>query len=210
MPKREPETVSLPAPPAVAGDDAMRLRSGRVMDRSPDEYIVDFEPAGRRACWRASGCLLEPMPGDLVLVADSERHAFILSVLLKAEKSTATVSVPDVETLTLAQPRLALDTGQIAAKAERADLDIGVTRLAGKVAALVVERIESVARLMSTVAETALSRSRNSVRTVDGIDTLTAEDVSHTARKTMTMRSAVTVIESAGDVRIDGKRIGLG
>ena len=160
--------------------------------------------------WRAVGCLLEPVEGDLVLCAAVDDGIAVLNVPTRAVSGEATVSVPGAESLALSQNTLAIRAGEVTVDSETVTVRSASSRLVGKAVTAIADSLETVVKQLRRVADQEISSAGDSVRVVHNTDTLRARHLVHEADQTMTMRSHVTVIDASGDVRVNGERISLG
>ncbi len=188
-------------------------------------------PAETAACWlvdidervhlleRAAGCLIEPRPGDRVVVfADAGSPRFITMVLSRATLGEATLSAGSGEALRIEAPRLALAAGHeitieapaLAVDADRATLTVRTLGFGGDVLRAVARRIESVADDLHSVAGRAIRKATTQVTVVEGADVLRAGQVIHEAREVMTLDAEQVVVTAREDVRVDGERISMG
>lgn len=193
--------------PVAASVDLMTAMVTAVTKESLFVRMADdrSEPA-----WRAVGCLLEPVEGDLVLCAAVGEGVAVLSVLTRTATAEAAVSVPGAETMALTQETLAIRAGEVTVDSETITVRSASSRLIGKAVTAIADSLETVAKQLRRVTDQEISSSGDSVRIVHNTDTFKAKHMVHEADQTMTMRSHVTVIDASGDVRVNGERISLG
>jgi hypothetical protein len=201
---------SKPRTPTETATPALGLRTATVTAVTTDSLFLRLADGRSEPAWRAVGCLLEPVDGDIVLCAPVEDGIAVLSVLSRTAAGEATVSVPGAETLALAQDTLAIRAGAVTVDAESVTVRSASSRLIGKAVAAIADSLETVVKQLRRVAVQEISSAEDSVRIVHNTDTLKARHMIQEADQTMTMRSHVTVIDASGDVRINGERISLG
>ena len=91
--------------------------------------------AGRRA----TSCLVEPAPEDLVLAVEADGETYVLAVLDRPDGAGAVLSVPGASSATLAQDRLGL-------RCETLSVDAGTATLRSRVAQVTNTRAPRLAR----------------------------------------------------------------
>lgn len=208
------ETQTSPSPAALAPTapvtPGLGLMTATVTAVTADSLFLRLADGRSEPAWRAVGCLLEPVDGDLVLCAPIETGIAVLSVLTRPTGGEATVSVSGADTLTLAQDSLAIRAGEVTVDTETVTVRSASSRLIGKTVTAIADSLETVVKQLRRVAQQEVSSAEDSVRIVHNTDTLKARHMTHEADQTMTMRSHVTVIDASGDVRVNGERISLG
>ncbi len=174
----------------------------------------------------AFGCVVQPEPGDRVLIAVTDGTIWVTSVLercsdapmrLWAEGDVTLVSMQGDISL-LAARSLNLDAGERArVAAAEIDLHAGVARFVldelvqvGRRASLLVGKIRQVGELVETFAEHVLTRTRRSSRFVEDSDQLRAGDVDHRAEGTLQMRARTMLMTADTVVRVDAEQIHMG
>ena len=200
--------------------------TGTVIAEVGDGYLVRAQAGDYRAR-RATSCLLEPRPDDLVLLASlADGRCYLLAVLDRDKGDKATVCVDgDLE--------LRVDAGRFTVAAQQG---VGITSakdvslvsgslevntLAGKVVVqslsylgrtLVteIEKVKTFAGAIDQVLERFSQRVKRSYRTVEELDQVRAERVDYSAKKNMSLRGHNTVVTAEELVKIDGEQIHLG
>lgn len=168
---------------------------------------------------RAAGCLVEPLPGDVVLVADrADGDPLILSVLTRATAEMATLSVPDAAGLHLAAAEIALTAQRglsakaydIAVNAENARFNLTATQFFGDSALVILNKAEALYTKLQSYAERLIVKAGYSLRLIDELDSTVASTVLVQAKQTYSLQSTQTILSSTQDTRIDGERISMG
>lgn len=181
----------------------------RVLDLGPDGPVLAIgirQVVGRRA----TSCLVEPVPGDTVLVMDTGTATFVLAILQRSSDSPAVLSVPEVSSATLAQENLAIRCSDLTVDAGTATLRSRVARAAGQALHAVAERLDVVARTLRRSADHEFSHAKTATRTVEGMETVTAGELMLEARTALAQRAGIVLVDAREDVRINGERITMG
>ncbi|WP_198371172.1 DUF3540 domain-containing protein [Roseomonas rosulenta] len=165
----------------------------------------------QEAALRAFSCLVEPAPGDLVLVGEAEGQAFILAVLARHGDAPMRVAMPDGATIGAAQDaRLTLDAGTIALRADTTEVttrSLDVT--AGRTGAS-LGRVSLLAEAIETIAQRIVGRFRRSMRIVEDSEELRARDIDQRASGHMHMRGDAVTLQGGALVKLRADQIHLG
>ena len=196
--------MSQPAPVPLSA--AAILFHGTVKGREAVQYFV-ADGNGLVRALRAASCLIDPQPGDRVLVSVAQGEAYILAVLNGAAETRIDVA----GTLTIASGTgLSLEAPRISTKAEEAEyrfarLSVTSLRLDStlEIAKLTAERLH-------TMATDILAEIGNSVRRVAGLDHVSAGQIDQRAKDTASLHGRFTSVTADKDVRIDGDQIHMG
>lgn len=159
---------------------------------------------------RATSCLVEPAAGDLVLALDTGDRAFVLAVLERPSGASATLSVPSINSATLAQQTFDLRCRNLTVHTDSATLRSRVSHILGDSLTAVAERIDSVARILRRTAHHEVSHAASATRTVDGAEVIKVGESLQEAEGALSFRGGVVLIDAREDVRVDGERITMG
>lgn len=162
------------------------------------------------AALRAFSCLVEPAPGDLVLVGRAEGEAFILAVLARSGDAPMRVALPDGATITAADGHLTLDAGRLDLRAGATEVttrSLDVT--AGRTDAS-LGRIALLAEAIETIAQRIVGRFRRSIRIVEDSDQVRARDIDQRATGHMHMRGDAVTLQGSALVKLRADQIHLG
>ena len=179
MPRTGQATASPPAP---------SLEYARILRREGDTFVAaaSFGEVRARA---AASCLLEPSPGDTVLLSlDLTGRTYVLAVLESAAsprvalRGDATLSAQggsltiasDADVTLRAPGTLEAACGGVNVRAVEAAADIRDMRVAGTALSLAVERLNAVAVNMDLSVQRLTQRAGESSRFVSGHDELQA------------------------------------
>lgn len=173
----------------------------------------------------AVSCLVEPRPGDRVMLAREGGSAFILAIL---ERDTAAVQLRfpgDVRiqvpagamTLTSAGPMTVESASALHQHAPglrmvagQAELVTDELKVSSSRATVTVDTCKLVARAMDSVIDRVSQRSKVLVRWVEELESLQAGQLLQKVRQTFSLDARHTVVNARKDVKIDGERIHMG
>jgi hypothetical protein len=176
---------------------------------------------------RAVSCLVEPVPGDLVLVAvgeDGRNH--VLAVLEReagapsrlAMEGNVTVKVTHGRFVVAADEGIDLVTGR---EVNVAAAGVGITahhgsvvldKLAyvGRAVQAEVERLKHVGSVLDSVLDRVSQRVKRSFRTVEELEQVRAEAIDYSAKKNMHLHGHNALVSAEELVKVDGEQIHLG
>lgn len=201
------------------------FRIGTVTGRADDWYFVQDTAISRLK--RATSCLVEPQLGDLVLICHlgTGRISYINAVLQTTVTDSARIQLPGNVTLTTSADRLVIDANAITLNGtESLQLTTSHMQMTAAAASLRVSHLRSwsetiethatkatlaVATLISQIG-TAISRLRDSIRKVDGLDEVHADRSRLLVTGQHKVEAEHVSVNAKGYVRIDGKKIDLG
>lgn len=204
-----PHTTDFPGP---------AWQSGKVLQVHPDLVI---QPSGEflnQEAKLAASALLQPQPGDRVLLAWCDGQCWVVSVLELRTAGAAQISVPCTGTLTISHPSLQLHASQrlnvqahalhVDAQTTRAHL--GVTKLAARAIQVAAERVSLWADLVQTRAQSLLVRAEQRVTKIDQADLLQAGHVITEVDHLMQLKACHIQAKAQETVLMDGKQILMG
>jgi len=176
---------------------------------------------------KSVNCLVEPLPGDTVLISQTESgRCYILGVLERAEAGPSTLMFDgDVEVKTTdgrfsvaAQEGIDLvtakDTSMVSAELSvnsmEAEVSIQHLSFFGMFLEGQIERIKLIGQACDSVFDRVSQRVKRSYRWVEELDQLRAGQLSYFVKKLMSLRGKYSVLTAEEDVRIDGDKILMG
>lgn len=184
-----------------------QLGHGRVVE-TPEQADGRYVVAGVDnviLAQRASGCLLAPQPGDLVLLSPPvEGVPYILSVL----QASAPESRLETEGTLVIESR----RGAIRLKS-REGLELLTPKVVLVAAGEFIARsgmVRFLAETVESVATRLLSRCRNALRVVEEAESVDAGSLSCTAKRQITLRAKVARVLAEDLAKVDGDQIQLG
>lgn len=231
MQRAEPATTEDTAAYARPGprSESVHEERGRVL--GIEARTLTIESGGRRyQAKRAVSCLVDPLVGDLVLVAvgDDDGAGHVLAVLERPEATRAgsTLSVEGDLTLKTATGRVQIAAqegvdivtakdarvvaGSVTVSASQGSLMVEAISVVGSVLKAEVDRVKVVGRALDHVFDRFTQRVKASYRTVEELDRLRAKNIDHVAEGTMKVHAREAVVTADGLVKMDAEQIHLG
>jgi hypothetical protein len=210
----------------LEGGGAVLGTKGTVIRKEGSSFAVALADGGEVAVRRAASCLLEPSPGDAVLVGAAADEAWILAVLDRDAARAAELTVDGDLRLRTARGKIALVaqhgvdlisagptkvvTNGVELKTTTASvLCEGLDFVGGWVTAE-VERAKLLAESLDQVVDRFSQRVKRSFRSVEELDQKQAGAVHHRVERTMRVHAHDTAMTADGLVKIDGKQIHVG
>jgi hypothetical protein len=206
----------------------MRLGFGEVAEVVSREGEAMLVQAGARrlAARRAASCLLEPEPGDTVLIGGDLARCYVLAVLERVADGPARLSIDgDVEIrardghLVLAAGKgvdvaardaVTLQAETVSVKARNGRLFVDDLVAVGRTAMSHFGRVRAIGQALETVVDRILTRTKRSVRIAEESDHLRAGQIDLRASGTLHANGETTIVTAATLVKVDGGQIHLG
>jgi hypothetical protein len=190
------------------------------------DHILVQSGARRLQARRAASCLVEPAPGDLVLVGGTLARCYVLAVLEQQAEGTTRIAVPGDLEIVAGQGRLrfaarqgidistpeevGIAAGVVTVKAERGRLLLDDLVVMGRTALAHLGRVRAIGQAFETVVDRILTRSKRSVRVTTESDYLRAGEVDIRASGTLHAHGETTILTASTLVKVDGGQIHLG
>jgi len=197
-------------------------RSAEVAAREGETLRLACGGAARAAL----SCLVQPEPGDLVLVAEGGDVTYVLAVLeRRGTQPLRLIGRGDVELaaeggrlLLRGEAGIGIETpGRLDASAEETVLQgrrarFSFAEATGSVRRMTAEfgAMKVVADALERVVGRLMTRARRSYRFVEEGEHLRAGTIDHAAQGTMHIRAEHAVIKAGSIVKVDGGQIQLG
>lgn len=176
---------------------------------------------------KSVGCLVEPLPGDTVLVSQTASgKGYILNILERAEQGHSTLVFDgDVELKTkdgrfsvAAQDGIdlvtakdtALVSAELSVNSVKAEVSIQHLSFFGILLQGQIQRIKLIGQACDSVFDRISQRVKRSYRWVEELEQLRAGQLSYLVKKLMSLRGKYSVLTAEEDVRIDGDKILMG
>jgi hypothetical protein len=227
-PDWHPSSEASPSPPASgpAPRAVPALLSGVVAAVEDGVCLVEAAGAVLRArC--ATGCLVEPVPGDRVLAATLEDGAaFVLSVLERDAKAPTVLSAPGdlclhsaagkVEVIArdgvgiVSPADVTVVSAGLSVEAAEGTLAIGTLALIGQRLVTEVPAIKVIAETVDTVIERLSQKLKRSYRQVDELERMKAGQVRYQVEKTMFLSAEDALLTATDVVKVDGEHVHIG
>jgi len=180
-------------------DDEVLGRRGTVVGKQGAGFRVAVD-SGEILARKATGCLLEPIDDDVVLVGSVGDDAWIVTVLQRDRECSSEISVDG-------DLRLRTAHGKVAIVAQEG-IDLIST---GKTSVISTEiEVKVVAKSLDQVVERFSQRSKRSFREVSDFDQVKAGTMHHKIEKTLRVHAGDAAITADGVVKMDGKQIHVG
>lgn len=176
---------------------------------------------------RAKSCLVEPAPGDTVIVAiASSGNAWVLAVLEGREGAGTRLAIEGDLDLRLREGRFTVtapegvgvvsgkDVSVVSGKVQVNAVEGGVVleRLSffSRFVHSEVEKLKSFATTVDRVAERVTELVKRSYRSVEELDRVEARQIDYSADQVMSLRAGSTIVTAEQLVKIDGEQIHVG
>ena len=201
------------------------LEYGTVKLAQGGAFTVAAE-SGVVATKRSFSCLVEPMPGDTVLVSRAVSGCYILAILERHGDQHACLAFEGDADLRLKQGRLrvaaqegidlvtakdtALFSPELSINSVQADVSIQNLSFFGTFLQGQIERIKLIGQACDSIFERVSQRVKRCYRWVDELDQLKAGQLNYLVKKLMSLRGKYSVLTAEEDVRIDGDKILMG
>jgi hypothetical protein len=175
------------------------------------ERLTILRHGAQEAAQRAFSCLVEPEPGDLVLVGRAEAETYILAVLARRGAAPMRVAMPDGASIA-AEPgaRLRIAAGTLQMEAEATQIATqGLDVTAGR-ADVRLGRVGILAEAIETIAQRVVARLRRSYRFIEETEQVRARDIDQRASGHMHIRGDATTVQGTALVKLQADQIHLG
>jgi hypothetical protein len=183
--------------------------------------------AGVLAARRALSCLVEPEPGDSVLIAgDLGRQVFVLAVLERPEASPLRIAVDQDLAIGVRNGRFSIAAAEgvdmvsakdmtvtasdLSVRAASARLFLDQLSYLGRSVLAQAEKIKLVGGLFDAVMDRISHKVKRCYRTVEEIDHLRGGQIDYRADNNMNLRGRNALVTADALVKIDGDQIHLG
>jgi len=182
--------------------------------------------SGIVAAKRSFSCLVEPLPGDTVLVSRAASGCYILAILERHGDQHACLAFEGDADLRLKQGRLrvaaqegidlvtakdtALFSPELSINSVQAEVNIQHLSFFGTFLQGQIERIKLIGQACDSIFERVSQRVKRSYRWVEELDQLKAGQLNYLVKKLMSLRGKYSVLTAEEDVRIDGDKILMG
>ncbi|MDA9391765.1 hypothetical protein WN73_14245 [Bradyrhizobium sp. CCBAU 45394] len=190
--------------------------TARVVSVSDDGSAIEVEVAGaRHMATVAVGCLVRPMPQDVILLFSNVEQIFILAVLERTAPNGGMVGLPggrnmsiEGETITIAaRQRLSLRADSIDLQTKLLSVLADKGTWIGKLYTLIADRVRCSARHQESSAEQLTVKAVKRVAVIERIDTLQTETQAIRVTGIASEMAHTKVIAVTEDLRLDGKRV---
>lgn len=199
--------------PQSAESAAGALHTGRVLAPVAEEagtrWRVALDNGTELAARRASGCLLLPRPGDLVLVFRNPDGGHYLLQILEQEAGSATVQVPGNLALETPHGTCSITAQEIGLSAPVARFSFGHLGLLARSLQARVERVATVSKSLSLAAAHCTARIGRALR-LTGFELHRAKGQRTEVEERYSVQAGQADILAKGAVSVDGEKVNLG
>jgi hypothetical protein len=183
--------------------------TGEVLARQGQDLVILANGAEAPAR-RALSCLVEPEPGDLVLLAAAQDRRYVLAVLERPGDAALRVALPDGASIDAEGGRLRIGAATLVLEADNAQLAAGRLGVAAGGTEVRLGRVRMVAEAVEALAERIIGRFRRSYRFVEEGEHLRARDIDHRASGHLHLRGDTTAVQANALVKVQSGQIHLG
>ena len=192
---------------------------GNVLSALEDGFVVESDTEVLEAR-RATSCLLEPIPGDLVLVAVVEGQSFgyVLAVLERGSDAPATlVSEGDLNIRlkkgvlgVVAPEAVRVASGAFEVHAAEGQVAIGHLSFLTRILRGDLGKAKLIAETVDSVVERVLQKVKRSYRFVEECDHVRADQIDYMAKKTARLHGETTLLSAEQLAKVEADQIHLG
>jgi uncharacterized protein DUF3540 len=199
---------------------------GRVLGREADAWIVGAS-VGVLTARRAASCLLQPEPGDSVLVSgECADEAYIIAVLERAPGNPArltfdgdtrieveggSMSVSADAGVSLSTPaRLTMSSDETVLRASRATVLVASVSAVGRELLASIGEMKIVGTAFESIVDRVRQFARHSFRTVEDIDQVRSRAIDYRADELVSVRGGNVVTTARELVKLDGQQVHIG
>ncbi|AGU49784.1 hypothetical protein VAPA_1c26860 [Variovorax paradoxus B4] len=200
-----------PLPAATAAWTGSAL--GTVQQQRTDgSFLVESQDGCERwPCPRAASCLLQPAPGDVVLVAGPHRDClYLIAVVTQADASRSCIVAEGDLTISSRRGRISMQAPSLSLKAEKAQIDIADMDYRGAEVRVTTLVARFVGRTLETVLDRLSVLTRSSFRLTEEVEQVRAGQIDMQASETLRMHAKNTLVTSKALVKVDAEQIHMG
>jgi hypothetical protein len=201
-------------------------QTGKVITSTGAELTVETD-SGTYAAKRAVSCLVEPEPGDLVLVAVTPRGAvYALAVLERPGGAPTTLTADGDMAIRLRDGRftvaaqegvdlvsgkdMALIAGELRVTASLGSVALSRLAYVGSIVETEIERLKMLGGTVDSTLTRLYQRVKRSYRVVEELDQVKAERIDYEAKEHVRLHGKNALITAECLVKVDGDQIHLG
>lgn len=208
-----------------AYDPEVSQTFGTVVQIEEATFVIATDTREIRAR-RATSCLLEPQPGDRVLVAEGDERAYVLAVLerepgapgsivmdgdldIRLREGRFGVAAPEGVSLT-AGKEVSVVSGAVRVHAVDGSVALDRLSFVGTFVRAEIERAKVFAESLDTVLERLSQRVKRSYRVVAECDHLRAAQIDYAAEGRVSLHGENTLVTAENLAKVEGDQIHLG
>jgi hypothetical protein len=188
----------------MAGTDA-----AEVLVRDGDGLTV-LQDGQALAARRAFSCLVQPEPGDVVLLGGAGGARYVLAVLERAGPAPMRLALPDGVTVAAEGGRMNLAAGTLVMEADTTQVATGTLGISATRTQARLGTVSAIAEAIETIATRIIGRFRRSYRFVEEGEHLRARDLDLRASGHLHLRADTAMVQAGVLVKLQGSQIHLG
>ncbi|HEY4253306.1 MAG TPA: DUF3540 domain-containing protein [Roseomonas sp.] len=159
---------------------------------------------------RALSCLVQPEPGDLVLLGGPATRPYVLAVLERPGTAPLRLAVGGDMEIAAEGGRLTLGAETLVMQAKVGQVAVQDLALSGQKASARFGRIALVAEAIESLATRLLTRARRSYRFIEETEQLRAQDIDHRASGHLHLRGESAALHAGVLVKVNASQIHMG
>lgn len=201
---------------------------GRVTAIAADgQIVIEDESGAAWSCRRAASCLLQPQPGDTVMISGPDRlRVWLIAVVEQADSSvsrigapgdvvlastTGSVSIESAADVRLqATGALGMQAAQWKLDADRAQCRVDEMLYTGRQADATVGHARIFGKVFETVADRVMQMARNAFRIVDDTEHVRVGQMDLEAEQSVRVHGRHTLLTGTDLVKVDASQIHMG
>jgi len=188
----------------MAGTDA-----AEVLAREGEALTV-LQDGQALAARRAFSCLVQPEPGDVVLLGAAAGRHYVLAVLERAGATPMRVALPDGATVAADDGRLNLVAATLVMEAGATQVATGTLGVTATQTQARLGTVSAIADAIETIATRIIGRFRRSYRFIEEGEHVRARDLDHRASGHLHLRADTAMVQASVLVKLQGSQIHLG
>jgi hypothetical protein len=189
---------------------AMAAREAAEVLARDGEALTVLHAGEALAARRAYSCLVQPEPGDVVLLGRAAGRTYVLAVLERTGAAPMRVALPDGATLASDDGRLNLAATTMVLEAATTQVATGTLGVTAARTQARLGAVSAIAEAIETIATRIIGRFRRSYRFVEEGEHLRARDLDHRASGHLHLRGDTTMVQGNALVKLHGSQIHLG
>jgi hypothetical protein len=199
---------------------------GEVVQHLREGWVLVEAGTTRLAARRAVSCLVEPEPGDVVLIGGDQERTYVLAVLEREGTAPVRlVSRGDTEVVAaggrlsvigetavevLSPARIGITAPEVSVTGRLGRMMLDQVVHVGQALSSHVQRLKLVGEALETILERVMTRAKRSYRLVEEEDHLRARSLDHRAEGTLRLHGKTTIVTGSTLAKVDAGQIHIG
>ncbi|MBR0654356.1 DUF3540 domain-containing protein [Plastoroseomonas arctica] len=180
-----------------------------IMGRDGQHLLVERDGSAQTVR-RALSCLVQPEPGDLVLLGGPATRPFVLAVLDRSGAAPLRIAVEGNIEIAADGGRLTLTGDAMVMAARTGHVLVDDLALTGEKVTSRFGRISVVAEAIESLVTRLLTRAKRSYRFVEETEQLRAQNIDQRASGHLHLRGQTAVLHAGVVVKLDAAQIHMG